>query len=207
MKTFDQILKHKIVAIIRGAESGDVPSIAEALLDGGIVAMEVTLNSPEALSVIEKLTKKMGDKMLIGAGTVLNKKAAKRAIAAGARFLISPIVDQAIIEFTKKHGIVSIPGAYTPTEIAHAYSCGGNLIKIFPASGNVNYIKEVRAPLPHIPLMPTGGINLENILEFQKTGAVAFGIGTALVDTKQKITNEYLQQLTERAQKFIQAVV
>ena len=145
--------------------------------------------------------------MLIGAGTVLNKKDAKKAISAGARFLISPIVDLAIIEFTKKHGIVSIPGAYSPTEIAHAYSCGGDLIKVFPASGNVNYIKEIRAPLPHIPLMPTGGINLENIQEFQKAGAVAFGIGTALVDTKQKITNEYLGQLTERAKKFAQAVM
>ena len=207
MNTLERLLKHKIVAIIRGAESGDVIRIAEALLEGGIMAMEVTLNSPEALAVIEKLTKEMNNKMLIGAGTVLNKKDAKKAISAGARFLISPIVDLATIEYTKKNGIVSIPGAYTATEIAHAYSSGGDLIKVFPASGNVNYIKEIRAPLPHIPLMPTGGINLENILEFQKTGAVAFGIGTALVDTKQKITNEYLQQLTERAEKFAQVVM
>lgn len=197
------ILQNKIVAIIRGIHPREVINIAYALLYGGVTSMEVTMNSAEALFVISQLTKEMKDKMLIGAGTVLNAKMANEAIDAGARFIISPIVDEETIIITKKRGAVSIPGAYTPTEIYKAYSMGGEIIKVFPASSNVNYIKEVRAPLPHIPLMPTGGISLQNIQEFKKAGAVAFGIGGSLVDAKQAITEEYLQTITENAKQFI----
>ena len=200
------ILQNKIVAIVRGIEPSNVIKIAHALLAGGVNTMEVTLNSSGALSVITQLTKEMKNKMLIGAGTVLNEKMANEAIDAGACFIISPIVDEETIKATKKRGAVSIPGAYTPTEIYKAFSIGGEIIKIFPASSNVNYIKEVRAPLPQIPLMPTGGITLQNIQEFKKAGAVAFGIGGSLVDAKQKITEEYLQKITDTAKKFMQLV-
>jgi 2-dehydro-3-deoxyphosphogluconate aldolase/(4S)-4-hydroxy-2-oxoglutarate aldolase len=144
--------------------------------------------------------------MLIGAGTVLNATMANEAIDAGACFIISPIVDEETIKATKKRGAVSIPGAYTPTEIYKAFSMGGEIIKVFPASSSVNYIKEVRAPLPQIPLMPTGGITMHNIQEFKKAGAVAFGIGGSLVDAKQIITEEYLQKITGTAKQFIQLV-
>lgn len=206
MSVLSQILKHKIVAIIRGADPHDVLKIARALHEGGINVLEVTLNSANALEVIKQLSQTMKDKMLIGAGTVLDEESTASAVSAGARFIISPYFNKEIIKTTKQLGAVSIPGAFTPTEIVNAYSSGGDIIKVFPASSNVNYIKEIRAPLPHIPLMPTGGITLENIGEFQKAGAVAFGIGTALVNTKEKITDEYLKQLTERAQQFVQAV-
>jgi 2-dehydro-3-deoxyphosphogluconate aldolase/(4S)-4-hydroxy-2-oxoglutarate aldolase len=202
----EHILQNKIVAIVRGIEPSNVIKIAHALLAGGVNTMEVTLNSSGALSVITQLTKEMKNKMLIGAGTVLNAKMANEAIDAGACFIISPIVDEETIKATKKRGAVSIPGAYTPTEIYKAFSIGGEIIKIFPASSNVNYIKEVRAPLPQIPLMPTGGITLQNIQEFKKAGAVAFGIGGSLVDAKQKITEEYLQKITDTAKKFMQLV-
>ena len=202
----DHILKNKIVAIVRGIHPADVIKIAHALLDGGVNTMEVTLNSSDALSVISELSKKMKGKMLIGAGTVLNATMANEAINAGACFIISPIVDEETIVATKKMGAVSIPGAYTPTEIYKAFSMGGQIIKIFPASSNVNYIKEVRAPLPQIPLMPTGGVSLQNIQEFKKAGAVAFGIGGSLVDAKQKVTNEYLQKITDTAKNFVQLV-
>ena len=202
----EHILQNKIVAIVRGIEPSNVIKIAHALLAGGVNTMEVTLNSSGALSVITQLTKEMKNKMLIGAGTVLNEKMANEAIDAGACFIISPIVDEETIKATKKRGAVSIPGAYTPTEIYKAFSIGGEIIKIFPASSNVNYIKEVRAPLPQIPLMPTGGITLQNIQEFKKAGAVAFGIGGSLVDAKQKITEEYLQKITDTAKKFMQLV-
>jgi 2-dehydro-3-deoxyphosphogluconate aldolase / (4S)-4-hydroxy-2-oxoglutarate aldolase len=202
----DHILQNKIVAIVRGIEPSDVIKIAYALLAGGINTMEVTLNSSGALSVITQLTKEMKNKMLIGAGTVLNATMANEAIDAGACFIISPIVDEETIKATKKRGAVSIPGAYTPTEIYKAFSMGGEIIKVFPASSNVNYIKEVRAPLPQIPLMPTGGITLQNIQEFKKAGAVAFGIGGSLVDAKQIITEEYLQKITDTAKQFIQRV-
>ena len=206
MSTLSQLLDTKIVAIVRGADPGDVLAIASALFDGGVLAMEITLNSPSALDVIEKLTTKMGSKMLIGAGTVLDPINAKAAIDAGARFIISPITDADVIRTTRHYEAVSIPGAFTPTEIALAYAHGGEIIKVFPASGNVNYIKEVRAPLPHIPLMPTGGVNLENIKAFQMAGAVAFGIGTALVDTSKPVNDEYLHCITENARRFMQAV-
>jgi len=206
MTTLSQILEHKIVAIIRGANPVDVLKIANALYDGGVKILEVTMNSANALEVIKQLSETMKDKMQIGAGTVLDAEMVNSAISAGAQFIISPYLNLEVIKTTKQLGAVSIPGAYTPTEIVNAYSSGGDIIKVFPASSNVNYIKEIRAPLPHIPLMPTGGITLENIGEFQKAGAVAFGIGTALVNTKEKVTEEYLKQLTERAYKFVHIV-
>ena|SRR6187431_1379878 len=202
----DHILKNRIVAIVRGIHPTDVIKIAYALLEGGVNTMEVTLNSSDALSAISELNKEMKNKMLIGAGTVLNATMANEAIDVGACFIISPIVDEGTINATKKRGAVSIPGAYTPTEIYKAFSMGGEIIKVFPASSNVNYIKEVRAPLPQIPLMPTGGVSLQNIQEFRKAGAVAFGIGGSLVDAKQKVTSEYLQKITDTAKKFVQLV-
>ena len=206
MSTLSEILENKIVAIIRGANPDDVLKIAMALHSGGVNILEVTMNSDNPLEVIRQLSKTMKDKMLIGAGTVLDAEMTKGAINAGAKFIISPCVNKDVIRTTKKLGAVSIPGAFTPTEIVNAFNRGGDIIKVFPASANVNYIKEVRAPLPHIPLMPTGGITLDNIREFHKAGAVAFGIGTALVNTKQIVTEEYLRQLTMMAHQFISAV-
>jgi 2-dehydro-3-deoxyphosphogluconate aldolase/(4S)-4-hydroxy-2-oxoglutarate aldolase len=205
MTVLSQILENKIVAIIRGANPDDVLQIAIALQLGGIKILEITLNSPNALSVIEQLANNMADKMITGAGTVLDAATARAAIEAGAKFIISPNVNIETIQITKHYGAVSVPGAYTATEIVNAYTNGGDIIKIFPAS-NPNYIKELRGPLAHIPMMPTGGINLENILAFKKAGAVGFGIGSALIDTKQKMTEEYLAQVTENARKFVQAI-
>lgn len=206
MSVLTEIFKHKIVAIVRGAKPDDVEKIAEALYEGGIKLMEVTLNSENALEVIERLSNRMKDKMHIGAGTVLSVEDTERAINVGAQFIISPCLNMDVIATTKRMGAVSIPGAFTPTEIVNAYNSGGDIIKVFPASGNINYIKEVRAPLPHIPLMPTGGINLENIKELKKAGAIAFGIGTSLVNTKREITEKYLLQLVTTAKQFVQAI-
>ena len=206
MTTLSQILENKIVAIVRGADPNDVLKIAEALHAGGVVLMEVTLNSVNAIQVIKQLSQDMQGKMLIGAGTVLDAASTRSAIEAGAQFIISPCLDIEVIKTTKELGAVSIPGAYTPTEIVNAYKNGADIIKVFPASSNVNYIKEIRAPLPHIPLMPTGGISLENIAEFQKAGAVAFGIGTSLVNTKEAVNEEYLLRLTEKAREFVSRI-
>lgn len=205
MSTLSQILETKIVAIIRGANPQDVLQIANALQKGGIKALEITINSPKALSVIEEVSDYFGKNMLIGAGTVLDAETARAAISAGAKFIISPVVDIETIKMTKRYGIVSIPGAYTPTEIVAAYAAGGDIIKLFPASAGIQFLKDIRGPLAHIPLMPTGGVNLENINEYQKAGAVAFGIGSALVDTKNEINEDYLQQLTDKARKYLEA--
>jgi 2-dehydro-3-deoxyphosphogluconate aldolase / (4S)-4-hydroxy-2-oxoglutarate aldolase len=206
MSVLSEIFKHKIVAIVRGAKPGDVEKIAGALYESGIKLMEVTLNSENALEVIERLSNEMKGKMYIGAGTVLSVEDTEKAIKAGAQFIISPCLNTDVIAATKRMGAVSIPGAFTPTEIVNAFNSGGEIIKVFPASGSISYIKEVRAPLSHIPLMPTGGISLENIKEFQKAGAVAFGIGTSLVNTKKEITEEYLVQLITTAKQFVQAI-
>jgi len=204
MTTLDQILGSKIVAIIRGAEPPDVIRIAEALQRGGVNILEVTLNSPNALQVIRELTTRTNN-ILVGAGTVLSAADAEASIQAGASFVISPNVNAETIAATKRSGIVSIPGAYTATEVVHAWSSGGDIIKIFPAA-NAEYIKVLRGPLSNIPMMPTGGITPENISGFKKAGAVAFGIGTSLVDVKHKITEQYLERITENARKFVRAV-
>ncbi len=205
MSALSQILQHKIVAILRGIELKDILSIVKALNNGGVKIVEVTLNSADALSAIEELVHTIGNEMLIGAGTVLDNKSAKNAIAAGAKFLISPSLNVDVIKTAKDAGVISIPGAFTPTEILKAYSKGADLVKIFPAL-NPDYIKNIRAPLNHIPLMPTGGINLDNIGEYYRTGAVAFGIGSSLADNSKTIDEPYLQNLKAKASKFIEAV-
>jgi 2-dehydro-3-deoxyphosphogluconate aldolase/(4S)-4-hydroxy-2-oxoglutarate aldolase len=143
--------------------------------------------------------------MLIGAGTVLNVSDATNAIAAGAAFLISPALDIAVIKTTRDAGRISIPGAYTPTEILTAYNNGADIVKVFPAP-DAAYIKNILAPLNHIPVMPTGGIDAGNIKTFAAAGAVAFGIGSALVNSKAIIDELYLTTLTSKAQQLIVAL-
>ncbi len=201
-----QIFENKIVAIVRGVRPDAVPDVAAALYAGGIRLLEITLNSPDALAVIRNLSARMSDRLLVGAGTVLDATEAQAAIDAGARFIISPSLDIPTIQVTRQLQAVSIPGAFTATEILSAYRNGADIIKVFPASVGASYFRDLRGPLPHIPLMPTGGVNLENILDYHKAGAVAFGIGSALVDGKQTVTDQYLRQLTETAKKFSKAI-
>lgn len=206
MTTLSQILTHKIVAIIRGAQPDDVLAIAYALSEGGVKLLEVTLNSPDAITAIGRVSSLMKDKVCVGAGTVLDAEMAQAAIKAGAQFIISPSLDVETIRATKQGGAVSIPGAFSATEIYTAYKNGGDIIKVFPASIGPNYLKDIRGPFPQIPLMPTGGVNLANIREFQNAGAVAFGVGSNLVDTSLKVSDAYLKALTEKANKFIEAI-
>jgi 2-dehydro-3-deoxyphosphogluconate aldolase / (4S)-4-hydroxy-2-oxoglutarate aldolase len=206
MTTLSGILNHKIVAIIRGAHPHDVLLIASALSEGGVKHLEVTLNSPDALTAINRITAKMSGVVTVGAGTVLDANMAIAALDAGAKFIISPSLDIETIQVTKKAGAVSIPGAFSATEIFTAYKNGADIIKVFPASVGPGYIKDLRGPFPHIPLMPTGGVNLSNIREFQKGGAVAFGVGSALVDTSVKISDVYLNDLVEKAKKYVEAI-
>ena len=205
MSSLSHILQHKIVAILRGMPPADIINIANALYDGGIRTLEITLNSQGALPAIEQLNDQFKNRMLIGAGTVLNTTDAANAIAAGAEFLISPSLDIGIISSAKAAGKVSIPGALTPTEILSAHNNGADIVKIFPAPDAV-YIKNILAPLNHIRVMPTGGIDAGNIKEFTAAGAVAFGIGSALTDSRASITTNYLLELTAKAQRLIAAL-
>lgn len=206
MDALSQILKKKIVAIIRGAEPENVPKIVEALYAGGIQLVEVTMNSENALLVIEKISSMFENQVLVGAGTVLDASSAQDAISAGASFIISPSLDKKTINATKRLGAVSIPGAFTASEILAAYDMGADIIKVFPASVGTTYFTDLRGPLPHIPLMPTGGVTLENIVAFRDAGAVAFGVGSALISRTPELSDEYLQQLTEKAARFVEAI-
>jgi len=205
MSVYQQIISHKLIAILRGADPSDVVRIATALYEGGIRLLEITMNSEAPLQAIEAVAHELGDDMVIGAGTVLDAAMAADAVSAGARFILSPVVEASVIAAAKKLGAVSIPGAYTATEIYTAYRAGADIVKVFPAASPA-YIRDLRAPLPHIPLLPTGGITPDNISAYLKTGAVGFGIGSALVNTKEQITDAYIETLKENARKFIRAM-
>ncbi|CAN7612890.1 bifunctional 4-hydroxy-2-oxoglutarate aldolase/2-dehydro-3-deoxy-phosphogluconate aldolase [Peribacillus frigoritolerans] len=206
MNTLTHIFENKIISIVRGAKPEDTLKIAKALRDGGVRLIEITLNSPNALESIELISQELGEEMVVGAGTVLDPETARAALLAGSKFILSPTVHLETIKMTKRYGAVSIPGAFTPTEILTAYENGGDIIKVFPASVGPNYFKDIRGPLSHIPLLPTGGVTLDNITEFQKVGVVGFGIGSSLVDAKQEVNEKYLTALTQKAKSFVSAI-
>ncbi len=205
MTSLQHILQHKIVAILRGFSKDDVINIASALYEGGIKTIEITLNSENALDLINKLSIQFENKMLVGAGTVLSAMDARNSISAGAKFLISPILDMDVITTAKENSAVSIPGAFTPTEIYSAYKNGADLVKIFPSQGP-EYIRNILAPFQQILVMPTGGINEKNIVTYQEAGASAFGVGSSLVNNKEVINQKYLQNLTAKAKRFFEAI-
>lgn len=206
MTALSHILTHQIIAIIRGADPDAIVEIVNVLKSQGIRTLEITINSPKAIAVIEKLSNKFANELLIGAGTVLDPETARAAILAGARFIISPTTDLPTITLTRRYGCVSIPGAFTPSEILQAFEHGGDIVKVFPAILGAGYLKEIQGPLPQIPLMPTGGVNIHNIFEFKQAGAVAFGVGSALVNTGKTVDDSYLKALAEKAKAFVAAV-
>jgi 2-dehydro-3-deoxyphosphogluconate aldolase / (4S)-4-hydroxy-2-oxoglutarate aldolase len=207
MNYLEQIKENGVVAIIRGAKPENILSIARALRDGGVRTLEITVETPKVLSLIEQVSSEMGDEVIVGAGTVLDPETARAAIMAGAKFVFSPTVNIETIRMTKRYGVISIPGALTPTEILTAYENGADVIKVFPAHVfGPSYMKDLKGPLPHIPLMPTGGINLENLAAYIGAGAVAVGIGSNLVNTKKPIDEAALTLLRETAGQYVETV-
>lgn len=207
MELIRQIQDNGIVAVIRGAKEENILEIAKALSDGGVKTLEITVETPKVLSLIERISDELPEDVIVGAGTVLDAETARAAILAGAKFIFSPTVDTEMIRMTKRYGVVSIPGAFTPTEILTAYEHGGDIIKVFPASVlGPNYLKDVHGPLPHIPLMPTGGVDLDNVAEYIRKGAVAVGVGSSLVNTKALKDENDLNRLREKAAQFVAAV-
>lgn len=203
MDTLNTIKETKIIAIIRNAKPDDILPIVKSLYKSGIRAIEITMNSPKALESIELVATEMKDKVVVGAGTVLDTESARLAILSGATFILSPTLNKETIQMTKKYGAVSIPGALSPTEILDAYEYGGDIIKVFPTTSmGPEYIKDLQGPLPQIPLLPTGGIDLNNIEQFMKAGAVGVGLGSSLVNTKLEANEEYYKNLEETAKQF-----
>ncbi|MEW9673236.1 bifunctional 4-hydroxy-2-oxoglutarate aldolase/2-dehydro-3-deoxy-phosphogluconate aldolase [Ammoniphilus sp. 3BR4] len=197
-----------LVAVIRRPDASKIHSIAEALVEGGVGALEITVDTPGVYEMIRDIKKAHGKRVLVGAGTVLDAQTAKTAIDAGSDFIFSPIWDAEMIQLTIRYGKISIPGVMTPTEIVKAYQAGADLLKIFPGrSLGVDYIKELQGPLGHIPMMPTGGVTVSNVGQFIKNGAVAVGVGGSLLN-KQAIAegnfdviSDYAKQLVAEIQK------
>ncbi|MFV8830321.1 bifunctional 4-hydroxy-2-oxoglutarate aldolase/2-dehydro-3-deoxy-phosphogluconate aldolase [Alkalihalobacterium sp. APHAB7] len=206
MGYLDRIKENGVVAIIRGADPKNILHIAKALHEGGIQTLEITVETPKVMTLIESVRTEYPD-LIVGAGTVLDPETARAAILAGSQFIFSPTVNEETIRLTKRYGVISIPGALTPTEILTAYEHGADVIKVFPANiYGPGYLKDVHGPLPHIPLMPTGGIDLHNVGDYIQTGAVAVGLGSALVNTKKEMTDEYFEDLTQKSKSFVEAV-
>jgi|SRR5690625_2661301 len=205
MKALNRIYEQKFIAIIRGYNPEEAVLIAKALRDGGVNVFEIAMNSPNPLGTIEKITNELGDDVLVGAGTVLDSESARSAILAGSQFILSPALNIETIKVAKRYGVVSIPGAYTPTEILTAFEAGGDIIKVFPASKlGPDYVKELLGPLPQLKLLPTGGVNIDNMNRFLEKGAVGVGIGSSLVHQTNKVTDEYLSTIKEKAEKFVE---
>lgn len=202
----NEILKVKAVAILRVQEADKLRKIIEAIYAGGISIIEITMTVPNAIKLIERMSEELDKNIILGVGSVLNQSIAEKAIKAGAKYVVSPVLKKEIIDASHKHDVPSMPGCFTPTEIQTAYEYGADIIKVFPADVvGMAFFKSVLAPLPHLKLMPTGGVNLTNAGDWLKAGACAVGIGSALLD-KKAIAEENYSVLTQNAKTIIESI-
>jgi 2-dehydro-3-deoxyphosphogluconate aldolase / (4S)-4-hydroxy-2-oxoglutarate aldolase len=201
-----ELKKLGAVAIIRMGDSEKLLRICEAIHKGGVSAIEITMTTPNALSIIDKLSKTMGDEIIVGVGTVLDSLTAIDAINAGAQFVVSPFFKSTIVESVKKLNVPVMPGAFTPTEIQTAYEQGADIVKVFPADVvGMAFFKALKGPMPYLKLMPTGGVTLTNAGEWLKAGAYAVGVGTALLE-KKAIDENNFKKLTENAAILVKSI-
>jgi len=208
LKCLELLEKTGIIAVIRAKKDDDLTGIVEALLGGGVRALEITLTTPNAIDVIKELTQslKNSEEFIIGAGTVLDSETAQAVIYAGAQYIVSPVFKPEIVEIAHRYDRTVFPGALTPTEILTAWEAGADAVKVFPAGKfGPKYFRDIHGPLPQVKLTPTGGVNLENTAEFIRNGACFVGVGTALLD-RTMITNKDWDALSKHARKFIQEV-
>ncbi len=205
-RTVGRLLEIGAVAVIRMTDSRKLVRVAESIHKGGVSAIEVTMTVPNALEMIEQVTRELGDEVVVGVGSVLNADTARRAIEAGARYVVSPIFKKEIIDEAHRHGVPAMPGAFTPTECLLAQEAGADVVKVFPADVlGMAFFKGIKAPMPHLRLMPTGGVSLTNAGDWIRAGACAVGVGSALLD-KALIDSEDYAALTERARTLVASV-
>jgi 2-dehydro-3-deoxyphosphogluconate aldolase / (4S)-4-hydroxy-2-oxoglutarate aldolase len=206
LKSLQRVLDHKIVAVIRADNGELLVDVAESLLAGGVEVMEVTFTVPRATRVLEKVADRIGSRILLGAGTVLDTETCRAALLAGAEFIVSPAVNVEVIELCKRYSKPVMPGALTPTEVVTAWQAGADIVKIFPSEiTGPKYLKALHGPLPHVRLMPTGGVNLETATEFLRCGACALGVGSSLVDPKVVAAGD-LKKIESLARQYVQIV-
>jgi 2-dehydro-3-deoxyphosphogluconate aldolase/(4S)-4-hydroxy-2-oxoglutarate aldolase len=204
--TTQRIFDAGIVAIMRRTEASLAVETAEALLAGGVGVVEVTLNTIGADAMLTAVREQLGDRMLVGAGTVMTAEEVRRAVGAGAQFIVSPHTDADVIAAARRAGVPAAPGAFTPTEIVHAWRLGAAVVKVFPVgSVGPRYLRDVLAPLTQIPLLPTGGVTLENATEFIRAGAKGLGLGSDLVSPKAVAARDFAA-IAERARLYVEAV-
>ena len=195
-----------VIAIIRTNNAAELIKVTDAIKTGGVDIIEITMTTPNAISIITGVAANYGGEILVGVGSVLDAETARAAMLAGAEFVVSPVTKPDIIKMCNRYGTVVMSGAFTPTEILKAWETGADYVKVFPSSGvGPGYIKDIKAPMPQIPLVPTGGVNLDNAGEFIRAGAAALGVGSALVNNKVVAEGKY-NLLTSKARRLVEAV-
>jgi 2-dehydro-3-deoxyphosphogluconate aldolase/(4S)-4-hydroxy-2-oxoglutarate aldolase len=201
------IVETGVVPVVRTSSAESAVLAIGAVYRGGIRAAEITMTVPGAIKALEKLADAFGDKLVLGAGTVLDPETARMCMLAGAQFFVTPALNLKTIEMAKRYSKIIMPGALTPTEVVTAWEAGADFVKVFPcgAMGGAKYIKALKAPLPHIEMVPTGGVSLENTAEFLKAGAAAVAVGAELIDAKTISEGRY-EVFEERARHFLAQV-
>ncbi len=202
VEVISQIHESGIIAVIRAKSSDQLVDVCKALVDGGVRVMEITMTTPNALEAIANARKVMGDKALIGVGSVLDPETARAAILAGAQFVFAPTLNLDVITMAHRYDRLVVPGALTPTEILRAWEAGADLVKVFPANHfGPRYFQDLLAPMPHLKLTPTGGVDLNTASDWLKAGAVALGVGSSLV-RKDLIEGGKWQELSALAGEY-----
>ncbi|MBX3397986.1 MAG: bifunctional 4-hydroxy-2-oxoglutarate aldolase/2-dehydro-3-deoxy-phosphogluconate aldolase [Gemmataceae bacterium] len=205
-QNLQRVIECGLVAVVRFADPGPLVNVLKAIADGGITVAEVTFTVPDALGVIREAKRQLGDRVLLGAGTVLDAETARAAILAGAEFLVSPLVNVDVIRMARRYDKLVMPGAFTPTEILTAWEAGADIVKVFPADIlSPAFFRAMRGPLPQVKLMPTGGVDLTTAGEYLKAGAVCLGVGGQLVDAKLVTTGNF-NAIRDLAKQYVDAV-
>jgi 2-dehydro-3-deoxyphosphogluconate aldolase/(4S)-4-hydroxy-2-oxoglutarate aldolase len=201
-----EIQRLGVVAIIRMKDPAKLRAVFDALGEGGVRAIEVTMTVPGAVQIIAELAKSLPPGLVLGAGTVIDPETAHAVIDAGARFIVSPVFRREVVEVCLDRGVMSAPGCFSPTEILDAHEMGADVVKVFPATAlGPQYLKDIRAPMPQLKLMPTGGVTLDNAGDWIRAGAVAVGVGSALLDTK-AIEEGRLDVIANNARRIVASV-
>src|SRR5258707_8960542 len=201
-----QVLDCGIVAVVRSPDSQQLVEVARALADGGVTVVEITMSVPNALDVLRQVRQALGDRLLLGAGTVLDSETARAVLLAGAEYIVAPTVNLDVIRLCQRYDKLVMPGAFTPTEILSAWEAGADIVKVFPADVlGPAFFKAVRGPLPQVRLMPTGGVDLNTAAAFLKAGACCLGIGGQLVEPKAVAERDF-DRIRQLAQQYVSIV-
>ena len=205
-RQLQQVLDSGIVAVVRASDSQQLVEVVRALADGGVTVVEITMTTPGALEVIREAKKTLGDRVLLGAGTILDTETARAALLAGAEYLVSPALNLDVIRLCQRYSKLVMPGAFTPTEILAAWEAGADIVKVFPAEVvGPPFFKAMQGPLPQIRLMPTGGVDLTTAASFLKAGACCLGIGGQLVEPAAVARRDF-DRLRDLAKQYVQIV-